>query len=160
MRRNAGGAVAEPHSICRCRASYQQSRDSSSSEGDSDVKGLERTKELTGRGKDFQQWSKKTEAFFVGVIMESELLETALMVFTSYEANDIVAKSRKNPLEAWRKLQKRYDPTTGGRKRHLLRTVFSSGISSGYRTLGVLRSHYEKQPKDKLDDEIKLAGFE
>ena len=29
-----------------------------------DVKGLGRPKEFTGREEDFQQWSKKTEAFF------------------------------------------------------------------------------------------------
>ena len=33
-----------------------------------DVKGLERPKEFTDREEDFQQWSKKTEAFFTGVI--------------------------------------------------------------------------------------------
>ena len=33
-----------------------------------DVKGLGRPKEFTGREEDFQQWSKKTEAFFAGVI--------------------------------------------------------------------------------------------
>ena len=36
-----------------------------------DVKGLGRPKEFTGREEDFQQWSKKTEAFFAGVIKES-----------------------------------------------------------------------------------------
>ena len=39
-----------------------------------DVKGLSRPKEFTGREEDFQQWSKKTEAFFAGVIKESEML--------------------------------------------------------------------------------------
>ena len=40
-----------------------------------DVKGLGRPKEFTGREKDFQQWSKKTEeAFFAGVIKESEMM--------------------------------------------------------------------------------------
>ena len=39
-----------------------------------DVKGLGRPKEFTGREEDFQQWSKKTEAFFVGVIMKSEMM--------------------------------------------------------------------------------------
>ena len=39
-----------------------------------DVKGLGRPKEFTGREEDFQQWSKKTEAFFAGVIMESEMM--------------------------------------------------------------------------------------
>ena len=33
-----------------------------------DVKGLGRPKESTGKEEDFQQWSKKTEAFFAGVI--------------------------------------------------------------------------------------------
>ena len=136
-----------------------------------DVKGLGRLKESTGREEDFQQWSEKTEAFFAGVIKESEMMlewaaeqpteitttaidleflptelnedrgvqilefvlqqmHTALMALTSYEANDIVANSRKNPLEAWRRLQKRYDPTTGGRKGDLLRTITSPGRCS------------------------------
>ena len=33
-----------------------------------DVKGVGRPKEFTGREEDFQQWSKKTEAFFAVVI--------------------------------------------------------------------------------------------
>ena len=118
-----------------------------------DAQGLGRRKEFTGRDEDFQQWSKKTEAFFPGVIKESEMMlewaaeqpteitttaidleflptdtnedrgvqnlefvlqqmHTALMTLTSYESNDIVANSRKNPLEARRRLQKRYDLTT------------------------------------------------
>ena len=32
-------------------------------------------------------------------------MHTALMVLTSYEANDIVPNSWKNPLEAWRRLR-------------------------------------------------------
>ena len=39
-----------------------------------DVKALGRPKELTGREEDFQEWSKKTEAFFAGVIKESEMM--------------------------------------------------------------------------------------
>ena len=120
-----------------------------------DVNGLGRPKELfSGKEECFQQWSKKTEAFFAGVIKESEMMlgwaaeqtteittelinreflpiatnqergvqnlefvlqqmHAALMALTSYEANDRVANSRKNPLEAWRRLLKRYDPTTG-----------------------------------------------
>ena len=57
-------------------------------------------------------------------------MHTMLTDLTSGEANDIVANSEKNPLEAWRRLQKRYDPTTGGRKRNLLRTVVSPGRCS------------------------------
>ena len=136
--------------------------------------------------RDFQQWSKKTEAFFAGVIKESEMMlewaaeqpteitttavdleclptdanedrgvqnlefllqqmHTTLMALTSYEANDIVANSRKNPLEAWRRLQKRYDPTMGRKKAkpsahdNFSWTMLSFGTSSGHRTLGVLR---------------------
>ena len=131
-----------------------------------DVKGLSRPKGFSRKEEDFQQWSKKMEAFFAGVIKESEIMlewsaeqptefattaidleflstvtsvergvqnlefvlqqmHTALIALTSYEANDIVANSQKNPLEAWQRLQKRYDPTTGGRKRNLLRTIIS-----------------------------------
>ena len=57
-------------------------------------------------------------------------MHTSLMALTSYEANGTVANSRKNPLEAWRRLQKRYDPTTGGRNRNLLWTIISPGRCS------------------------------
>ena len=171
------------------------------------MKGLGRPKGFTGREEDFQQWSKKTEAFFAGVIKESEMMlgwaaeqrteitttaidleflptdtnedsgvqnlelvlqqmHTALMALTRYEANDMVANSRKNPLEAWRGLQKRYDPTSGGRKRNLLRTIISPGRSSllelqaGIERWESYVSRYEKKLKDKKDDEIKLAGLE
>ena len=39
-----------------------------------DVKGLGRPKESSCFEEDFQQWSKKMEAFFVGVIKESEMM--------------------------------------------------------------------------------------
>ena len=93
-------------------------------------------------------------------------MHTALMALTSYEANDIVANSRKNPLDAWRRLQKRYDPTTGGRKRNLLRTIIFPGrcslleLQAGIERWESYVSRYEKKMKDKLDDEIKLAGLE
>ena len=170
-----------------------------------EVKGLGCPEEFTGREEDFQQWSKKTETFFAGVIMESEMMlgwaaeqpteitttaidleflptdtseyrgvqnlefelqqmHTALMAPTSYEGNDLVANSRKNPLEAWRRLQKRYDPTTGGRKRNLLPTIISPGrcalleLQAGVERWESYVSRCEKKMKDKLDDEIKLAG--
>ena len=44
-------------------------------------------------------------------------MHTMLTDLTSGEANDIVANSLANPLEVWRRLKKRYDPTAGGRKR-------------------------------------------
>ena len=172
-----------------------------------DVKGLGRLKEFTGKEEDFQQWSKKTEAFFAGLIKESEMMlgwaveqlteitttaidldflstdmnegrgvqnlefvlqqmHIMLMDLTSGEANDIVANSRKNPLEAWRRLRKRYDPTAGGRKRNLLRTIISPGrcslleLQAGIERWESCVSRYEKKMKDKLDDEIKLAGLQ
>ena len=71
-------------------------------------------------------------------------MNTALIALTSYEATDVAANSRKKPLEAWKRVQKRDDPTTGGRKRNLLRmmiswTVLSSRVSGGDRTMGVVR---------------------
>ena len=39
-----------------------------------DVKCFGRPKEFSGSVEDFQQWSKKTEAFFAGVIKESEMI--------------------------------------------------------------------------------------
>ena len=94
-----------------------------------------------------------------------EQMHTALMALTSYEANDIVANSRKNPLEAWWRLQKRYDPTTGGRKRNVLRTIISLGrcslleLEAGIERWESYASRCEKRMKDKLDDEIKLASL-
>ena len=93
-------------------------------------------------------------------------MHTALMALTIYKTNDIVANSRKNPLEAWRRLQKRFDPVTGGRKRNLLRTAISPGWCSFLEhPAGIERwkshvSRYEKKLKDKVEDEIKLAGLE
>ena len=64
-------------------------------------------------------------------------MHTALVALTRYDANDIVANSRKNPFEAWRRLQERYDPTTGGTKTkpsvhdHFSGTVLSSRTPSG-----------------------------
>ena len=65
-------------------------------------------------------------------------MHTPLMALTSCEANDIVANSLKNPSEAWRRLQKRDDPTTGGRKRNLLRTIISPA-NGGNPTCGAVR---------------------
>ena len=36
--------------------------------------GLGRPKEFSGKEEDFLQWSKKIEAFFAGVIKESEMM--------------------------------------------------------------------------------------
>ena len=91
-------------------------------------------------------------------------MHTALTALTNYEANEIVANSRKSPLEAWWRLQKLYDPTTGGRKRNILHTFISPGrcslleLQEGIACWECYVSHNKKM-KDKLDDEIKLAGL-
>ena len=173
-----------------------------------DVKGLGRPKESCGKKEDFQQWSKKTEAFFAGVIKESEMMlewaaeqptditttatdleflptdanedrgvqnlefvlqqmHTSLMAHTRYEAKDKVANSRKNPLEAWRRLleaimARRQEEE----KRNFLRTVISRGrcslleLQAGIECWESHASRFEKKMKDKLGDEIKLAGLE
>ena len=88
-----------------------------------------------------------------------------LTIRTSQEANDIVANSRKNPLEAWRRLHERYDPTAGGRKRNSFRAIISPGRCALLELqVGIARwvskvVRYEKL-KGKLDDEIKRAGPE
>ena len=88
------------------------------------------------------------------------------MALTSCEASDTVANSRMNPLEAWRRLQKRCDPTTGGRKRNLLRTIMSPGrrslleLQAGIENWESYVSRYEKKLKNELDDEMKLSGLE
>ena len=93
-------------------------------------------------------------------------MHTMLMDFTNDEANDIVANSRKNPLEAWRRLQKRYDPTTGGRKRNLLRTIISPRRCSLLEFQARIEhwesvlSQCEKMLKNGMNDEIKLGGLE
>ena len=92
-------------------------------------------------------------------------MHTALTALIGHEANDIVVNSRKNPMAAWRRLQKRYDPTTGGRKRNLLRTIISLEwcslleLQAGIERKESCVSRYEKKVMDKLDDEIELAGL-
>ena len=154
-----------------------------------DVRGLGCPKEFSSREEDFQQWSKKMEnkrlkprrqlsissscPSETNVDREVQNLEfvsqqrhAALMAFTSFEPGDTAANSRKNPLEAWRRLQKRCDPTTRRRKRNLLRTIMSPGrcslleLQAGIERWESYVSRHQEKLKDKSDDEIKLAGLE
>ena len=90
---------------------------------------------------------------------------TVLVELTSGEANDIVANSRKNPMETWRRLQKRPD-FTAGRKRNLLRTFVSPErcslleLQAGIERWESAMSQYEEMRESKMNDEIKLAGLE
>ena len=92
-------------------------------------------------------------------------MHETLMTRTSQEANDIVANSRKNSLEAWRRLHERYDPTGGGRQRNIHLTIISPGrcslleLQAGIERWETHVARYEKL-KGKTDDEIKRAGLE
>ena len=88
---------------------------------------------------------------------------TALMALTRCEADDNAANPWKKPLEAWRKLQNRWDPETGGRKRDLLRTIISPAKCSLLELRARIErwesyvSRYEKKMRDTIDDELKLS---
>ena len=72
-------------------------------------------------------------------------MHTALMTLTSYEAYDIVANSRKTPLEVMTETAEairsddRRKKTKPSAHDHFSWTVLSSGTPSGDRTLGVPR---------------------
>ena len=94
-------------------------------------------------------------------------IHAVLADFTMGEAKDIVANSRKNPLEAWRRLQKRYDPNSrrkAEKPSSLCRfsgTMLSSGkLQAGNERWESAVSQYEKMGESKMNDEIKLAGLE
>ena len=92
-------------------------------------------------------------------------MHETLMTLTSQEANDIVANSRMNPLEALRRQEERYDPTAGGRNRNILRTSISPGrcslqeLQAGIERWETCVARYEKL-KGKMDDETQRAGLE
>ena len=87
-----------------------------------------------------------------------------LVDLTSGETNDMVDNSRKNPLEAWKRLHERCDTTAGG-KRNILRTFISLGRCSlqereaGFERLESYVARYEKM-KGAMNDEIRRAGLE
>ena len=93
-------------------------------------------------------------------------LHTAFVQLTDAEAHDIVMNSRRNPLEAWRKLLRRFDPNAAGRKRNLLKAFVPPGRCSMHELQGASgrwESHvprYEQKLRSPLDNELKLAGME
>ena len=86
-------------------------------------------------------------------------MHTALMVLTRYEANDIVANSRKKPLEAWRKLQGS-DMIRRQEEENETFCAQSFLMDSTLFWTSKRGSNAGSLTKEKLDDEIKLAGFE
>ena len=92
-------------------------------------------------------------------------MHETLMTCTSQEANDTVANSRKNPLEACRRQHERYDIIGEGRKKNVFRTVMSLGrcplleLQAGIERWETHVARNEKL-KGKMDDEIKRACLE
>ena len=72
-----------------------------------DVNGFGRPKEFSSKEEDFQQWSKKTEAFFAGVIKEFEMmLEAAEQATESRQNSSIVSfcrlpRTRSEECKTW-----------------------------------------------------------
>ena len=64
----------------------------------------------TGIDLEFLPTDSNEERGVQNLEFELQQMHIALMALTSQGANDMAANSRKNPLEAWWRLQKRYDP--------------------------------------------------
>jgi hypothetical protein len=72
-------------------------------------------------------------------------LFSALRALTDGESFDIVNNVKAgNGLEAWRKLNKRFDPSTGGRRLNLLKAIMSPGKSK-MEDLGSCLEKWEEQ---------------
>ena len=99
-------------------------------------------------------------------------LFTLLTSLTEDESNDIVVGSGKgNGLEAWRRLHRRWDPSTGSRKRNLLKSVIAPPRCKAEELAACLErwnqqmKRYErrKDPNgnyEKISDDIKQAALE
>ena len=126
-----------------------------------DNSGLGRPQTFSGDEAQFQRWSQEAESFFSGVFPDGARLlaraaertdeissnkindefvvqDDANRVFADGEAHDIFIHSRKDPLEAWRRLLGRCHPTTGSRKRNLLRTIVAPERCSMNELLGAI----------------------
>ena len=108
-----------------------------------------------------------------GISDISKEMHAVLQSLCEKEAFTIVRSAGKgNGLEAWRKLIKRYDPTTGGRRRAMLRSILTPNkcgrIEDLYAALETWEEHvrqYESRKKQDgsrhiLDEEIKIAVLE
>ena len=76
-------------------------------------------------------------------------IHAALMALTSYEADDIVANSRKNPLEAWRNTARRQEVESGiCFARSFLLEVALLELQAGIERCESCVSRYEKKLRD------------
>ena len=54
-----------------------------------------------------------------GCVEFTSQMFAAMLQLTEGESHDIVVNANKNPYESWRRLHRRFDPATGGRKGNL-----------------------------------------
>ena len=116
--------------------------------------------------------SEEIEGRVEGIGNKVQQLHMALAQLTECEAFDITQNSGiGNGLEAWRKLHRRYDPTTGGRKRNLLRAIISPGrcrleeLGQALEKWEEMVVRYERRRDDQgrrelVPEAIKMAALE
>ena len=101
-----------------------------------DNRGLGKPEKFGKEESRFLQWKVRFEAAFgevhpsVGTMVDragkDAQVFAALQTLCEAEAFSVVRSSgRNNGLEAWRRLNRRFDPATGGRRKALLRSVLS-----------------------------------
>ena len=98
-------------------------------------------------------------------------LSSALQMVTSKEPFAIVINCQTNGFEAWRRLTRRYDPTTSSRKRSMLKTVISpqkqklENLPQAIEEWLDAIASYEKRKdasgnRTKIPEDIKTAALE
>ncbi|CAK0875118.1 unnamed protein product [Prorocentrum cordatum] len=99
-------------------------------------------------------------------------LHTAIQQLVTGEPFDITQNVDKgNGLECWRRLARRFDPSTGGRKRNLLKQVLSPGRCKLDELAGALErweeavKRYESRRDDdgnreRLSDSVRMSALE
>ena len=116
-------------------------------------------KEFIGKGEDAQQRSRTTESFPPKLTGKYLIWRRCvsrytrqLMALTNHEANDTVANSRENLLEASRKVKQLFGQTTGGWIRDIPRTTIYLGrcamheIQAG--DMGIVRISFREETEE------------
>ena len=92
-------------------------------------------------------------------------VQSVLIHLTEGESNDIVLNS-KHAGESWRRLNKRYDPVSGGRKRLLFKQIMYPAKAKLEHFLADLEQweskveRYTIKTKKTLDDDMRLSALE
>ena len=132
---------------------------------------MDRAEAITYDAQDTTYGSSADEAAIDGIDDLTRQLHNLLINITDGESFDIVnATEDWNGLEAWRKLSRRWDPTTAGRKRNLLRQIINPGRCKLADLQGSLERHellvqrYERTRgaqgnPNKVQDDLRLAAL-